>query len=272
MKKKLSFLFLIFSFQCFSQSYLVLGNGITLSFDSSGYVYDLGHYTPIGRMTAKGGQFLVEDNNILVTVDDQGILYRKYEMLPKQFISKGMNYFINENATLFTIDQNGVAHILENNEKVKGAVKFGGHYFFTDKNEIVVINKDGEINSQMIEGVMTSDVYLLGGHYFMTNRGVLYSISRDGTILNHQEERIGLIVKKGGNYFIDSRGLIFTVSQNGELKIPSLPIGLKISAIVKLGANYFIDGEGRLYTVDHEGQIWERWTDYDLKDVKVTSL
>ena len=272
MKKKLFLFLLSFSFQSFSQSYLILANGITLSFDSLGYVYDLGHYTPIGRMTAKGGQFLVEDNNILVTVDDKGILYRKYEILPKQFISKGMNYFINENSTIFTIDSDGVTHTYENNEKIKDAIKFGGNYFFTDKNEIIVVNKLGEMNSSLIEGLSANDVYLLGGHYFMTNRGWLYTISRDGSVIDHKEERMGLILKKGGNYFIDSRGLLFTVSQTGELKMPSLPINLKISGIIKLGANYFIDGEGRLYTVDLDGQVAERWTDYDLKDVKVTSL
>ena len=64
------------SFSAFFQSYFVLENGITLSVDTGGYVYDFGHYTPVGRVTVKGGQYLVEDNNVLVTVDEKGTLSR----------------------------------------------------------------------------------------------------------------------------------------------------------------------------------------------------
>ena len=103
--KKIVVLFLfLLSFNSFSQSYLILDDGVTLSFDVNGYVYDLGHYTPLNRLTAKGGQFLVEDTNVLVTVDENGLLHRKYEILPKKFISKGMNYFINEKDELLLLN------------------------------------------------------------------------------------------------------------------------------------------------------------------------
>lgn len=272
MKIIISAILFIFCTHSFSQSYFVLESGITLSVDVNGYVYDLGHYTPLSRMTAKGGQFLVEDTNILVTVDSQGVLYRKYEIMPKHFISKGMNYFINEIGSLFTIDQDGVVHLIEQNSEVQGARKFGGNFFITDKNEIIVIDPSGALINQIVEGVEVDDVLLVGGQYFMTNRGALYTLSRDGKIVSPTEERVGPVTKKGGNYFIDSFGHLYTISQDGILKLPSLPLTLKVSSISKLGSNYFIDTEGKLFTVDIDGHVWERWIDYDLKTVKVTSL
>jgi hypothetical protein len=271
--KKIVVLFLVLlSFNSFSQSYLILDDGVTLSFDVNGYVYDLGHYTPLNRLTAKGGQFLVEDTNVLVTVDENGLLRRKYEILPKQFISKGMNYFINEKDELFTIDQMGIVHLYEEQEKLKGMNKFGGNYIFTENDEFHFINRNGEMITQPLEGIKTDDILILGGQYFMTVRGGVFTVSRDGKIVDHQQERIGVIAKKGGNFFIDSFGILYTVAQDGSLKIPMLPQGLNTTSIIKLGSNYLIDQEGRLFTVDLEGQVWERWTDYDLRSVRVTSL
>ncbi len=272
MKIIISAILFIFCAHSYSQSYFVLESGITLSVDVNGYVYDLGHYTPLSRMTAKGGQFLVEDTNILVTVDSKGVLYRKYEVLPKHFISKGMNYFINETGSLFTIDQDGVVHINEQNTEVQGATKFGGNFFVTDKNEIIVIDPSGALINQIVEGLEVDDILLVGGQYLITSRGALYTVSRDGKMISPSEERVGPITKKGGNYFIDSFGHLYTISQDGSLKLPSLPLALKVSSISKLGSNYFIDTEGKLYTVDLDGQVWERWLDYDLKTVKLTSL
>ena len=102
----------VFSLSAFSQSYFALENGITLSVDSSGYVYDFGHYTPIQRVTVKGGQYLVEDSNVLVTVDANGMLFRKYEILPKQVVGKGINYFIGDNGSFYGIDSKGYVNLV----------------------------------------------------------------------------------------------------------------------------------------------------------------
>jgi hypothetical protein len=91
-------------------------------------------------------------------------------------------------------------------------------------------------------------------------------------VYSRQEERVGVIARKGGNYFIDSMGLLYTVSKDGSLKLPSLPISLRIQAISRFGANYFMDGQGKLYTVDLDGNVFERWVNYDLKTTRIISL
>jgi hypothetical protein len=71
---------------------------------------------------------------------------------------------------------------------------------------------------------------------------------------------------------VDSMGLIYTIAKDGSLKLPALPVSLRIQAISKLGANYFMDGAGKLFTVDGEGNIYERWINYDLKTIRIISL
>lgn len=259
------------SMNAFSQSYFVLENGITLSVDTAGYVYDFSHYTPVSRITVKGGQYLVEDTNVLVTVDEKGSLFRKYELLPKQVVGKGMNYFVGDNGAIYTLDTMGYVTLTEDDAKIKTATKFGGN-FFTTEDEFFVVTNDGKYVSAAVEGAKPADIITFGGNYFMTNRGVLHTVSSDGKIINKKQDRVGIIVKKGGNYFVDTTGMIYTVAQDGTLKMPALPVSLRVQAISKLGANYFMDGAGKLFTVDKDGNVFERWTNYDLKMTKIISL
>jgi len=260
------------SLNAFSQSYFVLENGITLSVDTSGYVYDFGHYTPVARVTVKGGQYLVEDTNVLVTVDDRGMLFRKYEVLPKQVVGKGINYFIGDNGSFYGIDSLGYVNLVEGDAKIKSATKFGGNFFANDADEIFAVTSEGKFVQVVVEGLKASDIITYGGNYFMTNRGVLYTVTSDGRIIDKRQDRVGIIVKKGGNYFVDTTGMIYTVAQDGSLKVPALPVSLRIQAISKLGANYFMDGSGKLFTVDKDGNVFERWITYDLKLTKIISL
>ena len=272
MKKFIFAILASVSMTAFSQSYFVLENGITLTVDPNGYVYDFGHYTPVNRVTVKGGQYLVEDTNVLVTVDDRGVLFRKYEMLPKQVIGKGLNYFIGDNGAFYAIDNLGFVILTQDDPKIKTATKFGGNFFTTDTDEIFTVTSAGQYSAVRVEGLKPSDIITFGGNYFMTNRGVLYTVSNDGKVFDKRSDRVGIIVKKGGNYFVDSTGILYTVSQDGSLKLPALPISLRVAAISKLGANYFMDGSGKLFTVDRDGNIFERWVDYDIKLTKIISL
>ena len=272
MKKILFTALAALSFNAFSQSYFVLENGMTLTVDTAGYVYDFGHYTPVGRVTVKGGQYLVEDNNVIVTVDENGGLFRKYEILPKQVVGKGMNYFLGDNGAFYGIDDLGYVNLVENDPKIKTATKFGGNYFITDADDIFCVTKEGKFVQALVEGLKGSDIITFGGNYFMTNRGVLYTVSKDGNIVDNRKERVGIIVKKGGNYFVDTNGAIYTVAQDGTLKFPAIPLSLRIQAMSKLGSNYFLDGSGKLFTVDKNGDVFERWVSYDLKTTKIISL
>jgi hypothetical protein len=262
---------LALSSNAFSQSYFILDNGVTLTVDHKGFIYDYSHYTPVNRVTFKGGQYLVEDNNILVTVDEHGSIFRKYELIPKQVLGKGMNYIIGDDASVLTINNQGYSVLTESDEKVKTATKFGGIFFATAE-EIFSVTSTGQYVPVKVDGLRTADIVTIGGNYFMTNRGLLYTVSQDGRIISHPQERVGIIVRKGGNYFVDSMGLVYTVARDGSLKLPALPVSLRIQAISKLGANYFMDGAGKLFTVDAEGNIYERWVSYDLKTIRIISL
>jgi len=271
MKYYLVILVSLFVSKAFSQSYFVLDSGITLSVDREGFVYDYNHHTPVSRVTIKGGQYLIEDTNVLVTVDQRGSLFRKFEILPESIIGKGSNYFIGANNLFYGIDNEGYVNLVELDNKMKNPVKFGGN-FFTTENDFYVVNEKGAFIKATAEGVKPSDIIILGGNYFMTNRGVVYTVADDGRIISQKAFRVGIIQKKGGNYFVDTAGSIYTVSSAGELKLPSIPMSLRIPAISRLGTNYFMDGAGKLFTVDHLGNVFERWINYDVKSTSILSL
>ena len=276
-------LLIIFFLSClsspaFSQSFGIRENGIILTTDSFGYIYDFGHYTYPQRMSLKGGQYFVEEENILVTIDENGFLYRKYETIPQNIIGKGINYFISQDGFLYSIDNKGALKVSESLE-FKEAKNFGGHYFTTASKEgedlldLYVVLQDGSVQKSKIGPFKKKEIVSFGGNYFMTNRGFLYTVSKNGQVISHEGERVGLLIKKGGNYFVDSSNLFYTVTEEGILKMPDLPASLKISSILKLGTNYFIDQVGKLFIVDREGNVSEKiMTDYDFKFAKVISL
>jgi hypothetical protein len=271
MKKFCLFFISLLPLAVFSQSYFVLDSGVTLTIDHQGYVYDTSHFTPLNRVTIKGGQYLVEESNVLVTVNQQGELFRKYEIIPKNVLGKGMNYIIGEDGSIITIDLNGEAYLVERDEKLKDATKFGGNFFVINE-EIYTVNFAGEYRPVDNEGPKTEDILILGGNYFMTNRGVLYTVSQEGKIESHPHIRVGIIAKKGGNYFVDSSGLFYSISKDGTLILPDLPVNLRPHAITRLGSNYLMDGSGKLFTVDAEGNVYERWSQHDLRLTKIISL
>lgn len=275
MKKIIITLLTIFSMSSFAQSYIVMDNGLIITTDSSGFAYDIGDYAFPLKITMKGGQFFVEENKVLATIDENGVLFRKYEVMPEKILGQGMNYFISSEGDIFTIDSKGLVH-LSTNEAFKGAMNFGGNYF-TVKTEtaldLFVVTTTGEVVEASLENLDMKSVIAFGGNYFMTNRGVLHTVSSEGLLISHAHKRIGILQKRGGNYFTDSTGMIYTVAQDGRLVLPGLPVGLKINSINKLGSNYFLDLSGGLFTVDRDGNIWERVVeDHDMRNARIISL
>jgi hypothetical protein len=151
------------------------------------------------KVTVKDGQYLFEDNNVLVTIDAQGILYRKYEVLPAQVKGKGMNYFIGEEGLIFTVDSMGFVNIVKNDPKMKMATKFGGNFFVVNNDEIFTVRSDGPYAQTSIEGSSAADIVAFGGNYFMNNRGFLHTVSHEGKVIPYKQDRIGIILKKGLN-------------------------------------------------------------------------
>lgn len=264
------------SLNAFSQSYIIMDNGITITTDTSGFTYDFGHYAYPQKVTLRGGQYFVEEGGILATVDEHGLFYRKYEIIPEKIKGKGINYFLSDTGTLFTINKAGIVTMTEN-EVFKKAISFGGSYFTVateDENlELYVIDGAGKVSKPEVPSLKVKDIVSFGGHYFMTNRGIVFTLSSEGVVSPRDDMRVGILTKKGGNYFVDSSNVLFTVAQDGSLRLPAFPLSLKVNSILKLGSNYFIDQAGRLYVVDKEGNIFERiMRDHDFKNTKIISL
>lgn len=267
---------LTLSHSAFSQSFLIMDNGLIITTDTQGYVYDIGDYAFPLKITLKGGQYFVEDGNVLATVDENGVLFRKYEIIPKNLLGKGGSYFLSAEGTLTSVDHLGHVHV-NTLEAFKGATNFGGNFFTVQAAEgvdLYIVKRTGEaMKAQLPDELSMENVIAFGGSYFMTNRGVLYTVTDEGEVKSHADRRMGVLQRQGGNYFTDSTGLLYTVGANGELRLPGLPINLSVHSISKLGANYFLDLSGRLYTVDQEGNVWEKMLDdHDFKNARIISL
>lgn len=276
MKKLLLAGFAFLSMNAFAQSYLVLNNGVVLTTDKAGYVYDFGHFRLPYKVTLNGGQFLV-DEKILSTVDSNGFFYQKTFKVEK-IKGKGLNYLITDDNHLVTIDSKGFFYDFDKESKLfKKVVKFGGNFFLVEPDdkkaihELYTVSSSGNYFKMVIPGLTPANISTIGGNFFQAN-GVTYTVSKDGFVFPKKEIAVKKIIKSGGNYFIDSDKLIYTVTDEGFLVLPSLPEKFKVADIQKLGANYMIDVEGRIFTVDMNGALFERTTTHDIKSVKILSL
>lgn len=266
---------MLLSFNAFSQSYLVLNNGVTLTTDKSGFIYDFGNFILPYKVLANGGNFLIAEEK-LNTVDESGFFYTKSEKI-KKIKAKGQNYFINDDNDLVTIDSKGFFYILED-KAFKKANNFGGN-FFTVKPEdkkpavdLYTVNSTGNYFKLNVEGLNPADIAVFGGTYFQTRNGATYTVTKDGFVINKAEVKAKMVKKAGGNMFIDSDNKLYTVSEDGFLMLPVLPANLKVSEVAKLGANYVIDIQGRIFVVDKTGALFERTIDHDLLNAKVLSF
>lgn len=276
MKYLAFFAFSVFSLSSYSQSFLIMDNGITITTDNKGVAYDFGHYAFPQKVTLKGGRFYVEDNSVLATIDDNGLLFKKYEAIPKDIKGKGNNYFISDEK-VYGIDSRGVLKVSEDGSFKKAKI-FGGNFFITQTGlfpelNMYVVNLEGTPVKVETGEINLKEIVEVGGSYFMNRNGELYTISGNGLLTLQDDFRIGMLAKKGGNFFVDSSNYLFTIDQNGGLHMPSIPLDLDVSNILKAGTNYFIDMEGRFYVVDKDGNIFERvMPDHDFRMAKVISI
>jgi hypothetical protein len=277
MKKILTASVLFFSVNAFSQSYLILNNGVTLTTDTAGYVYDFGHFYLPYKLKHNGGQFFVEDNR-LVTINSKGLLFEK-DLEVDDIKGKGLNYLINNDNNLITIDADGFYYLFkEDSEIFKKVIQFGGNFFLVKPEkkrpvvEIYTINEKGNYFKMNVEGLNPSDITQLGGNFFQTKDGKTFTISKMGFIFQKSEIKVSKFLKVGGNFLIDSAGLLFTVSDEGLLLVPNLPKSLNISMVHKVGFNYMIDTNGKIFVVDKNGSVEERVVQHDLRNAKVLSI
>lgn len=274
MKKLLVAGLMLASINVFSQSYLILNNGVTLTTDNAGFVYDFGHFHLPYKINIVGGQFFVEDNK-LSTLDLSGFLYEKGKKIEK-VKAKGSNFLITNDNTLVTIDSKGFFYEFDKDDKIfKKVSLFGGNFFLVkpdDKKpavDLYTVNNKGNYFKVTVEGLNPADISTVGGTYFQTKAGVVYTVSKDGFVFSKASQKVGSISKIGGNFFIDSTGLLFTVSEDGFLMLPILPANIKVSDVSKLGANFMLDSAGKIFLVDKTGAMAERTINHDLLQTKI---
>jgi hypothetical protein len=278
MKKILALGSLLLAFNSYSQSYLILNNGVTLTTDKAAFVYDFANFILPYKVTLTGGQFFAEEGK-LVSTDDKGFLYRKDEKAPEKIKGKGNNYLLSDKGTLYTFDANGFFYKFDKEAATKKTVGYGGNFFtvkLDDKKPIVDLyttTAKGNYFKIDVVGLNPADITVFGGRYFQTNKGVTYTVTKDGFVFPKAEVKTAAIKKMGGNYFIDTNNALYTISEEGFLFLPTLPMTLKVASISKLGTNYFIDQDGKLFGVDSTGAVVERTiTAHDIKEAKILSM
>lgn len=269
MKSILTLAVLMYSLSSFSQSFLILNNGVTLTTDKEGFVYDLHNFILPYDVSFKGAQFLAEKSK-LITLDEKGFVYRKEDSVGK-VRGTGANYFIDKNSNLVTVDTKGFHYWYEKNDIFKKATAFGGK-FFISSNQLFTVNENGNYFQKDIKGLNPANITTMGGNYFLTKEKVLYTVSKEGFVFS-KDLKVNSLVKLGGNYFLADNNFLYTVSEDGFLIVPVLPANLKVDSISKLGSNYFLDQDGKLFVVDSKGNMFEREVkDHDLRNSKVLSF
>ncbi|HXH76383.1 MAG TPA: hypothetical protein VNJ08_15535 [Bacteriovoracaceae bacterium] len=277
MKKFLVAGLALLSLNSFAQSYMVLNNGITLTLDKAGFVYDFNHFFLPYKIQVNGGQFFVSENK-LSTIDSSGFLYKK-DLKVEKLKGKGLNYYIDEENDLYTVDTKGFYYKYDKEKSFKKASGFGGNFFTVKMDEkkkltdLYTINTTGNYSKVVLPGLNPVDITTFGGTWFVTKDSVVHTVTKDGFVYSKPEVKVGAIVRRGGNFMIDDSGKLFTVAEDGLLNLPILPANIVVSKIIKVGANYMLDSEGKMFVVDGLGEVIERVIpEHDIRNVKVLSL
>jgi hypothetical protein len=277
MKNILALTLLFGSLAASAQSYLVLNNGVMLTTDRAGYVYDFGHFVVPYDVKINGGSFLVEKKQ-LITVDENGYKYDKDQEVEK-IKGKGLNYLLTDDNSLITIDLKGFFYEYkkDQDDSLGRIEKFGGNFFIAKdkkkKNSLLyTLNATGNYFNITLPELNPADITVLGGNYFINRFGVAFTVSKEGYVYAKTEKVTGALKKQGGNFFVDSSNKLFTVSESGILSNPVVPVSLNVNNIAKAGANYMIDTEGHFFAVDKNGNVFERQVNgQDLRNVKIIS-
>lgn len=273
MKKLLLGAIALLSVNAYSQSYVVLNSGVTLTTDANGFVYDFNNFILPYKVKGQGGNFMLEDKN-LVTIDANGLLYKK-EINVKKIKGSGLNYFISEatfaSSKLYTIDDKGFFYELTpEGIKLKDVKIFGGNYFVRE-GDMTIIRRDGTFKMIRLEGLDLDKIKSFPGPYFISEAGQFFTVNDDGRIKTFAKN-FKQIKKAGGNYFIDDRGFINTITLEGELVTPVLPVGFNVKKLVHFGANYVIDSDKKIFTVDGQGNLYQRQVNVDISRPRILSL
>ncbi len=277
MKKFLiSFLFLV-SMSAQAQSYFILSNGVTLTVDKAGFIYDFNNFFLPYKVQVNGGQFLISDN-FLHTIDENGFLYKK-DLEVDEVKGKGLNYFVNDDNHLITVDSKGFFYKYDKDKSIfKKIAGYGGNFFTVKVDEkkkitdLYTVNSKGLYFKMKSEKLNPHNIVNFGGKWFITDKNVLHTVSSEGLVFEKPEIILGKIAVKGGNFLIDDSNRIYTFSDEGYVLLPNLPLSLNLQRINKFGSNYLIDKDGNVFVINKNGEVLQRTIEgHDLRNVKIIS-
>ncbi len=260
----------------FAQSYLIRPNGVVLTIDAKGFMYNLNQFILPYMVTTKGGQFYINDKRQITTIDEDGFFYRidkKEFEAPRKVDFSGANYFSDKDS-VWTIDRKGVMY-QEKEIKDLGRVEKTGGRFFTVKPRrgdglLYTISDFGKVERMIVDGLNPNDVAATGGCWFTTTNGDLYTLDSTGLVSRYGGSlfpRGTKITKAGGNYLFTNRGLI-TINAKGEVSL----VAFGTAQPQSMGYNYFTVSDNSLYVVDHLGAVWKNEAFGNLGSLGMTSL
>jgi len=259
----------------FAQSYLIRPNGVVLTIDAKGYLYDLNQFILPYMVKARGGQFYINDKRQITTIDENGFFYRidkKEFEAPRDVDFSGANYFSDKDS-VWTVDSKGVVNEEKELKDLGRVHKTGGNFFAIKPRRgdgiLYTVSDFGKIERMIIDGLNPNDIEVAGGRWFITSNGDLYTTSVSGLVSRYGGSlfpRGTKVVKVGGNYLFTNRGLL-TINAEGNVSVVNMGISQPQSA----GYNYFTTSDNSLFVVDHTGNVWKNEAFGNLGSLGMTS-
>lgn len=269
---------LLFAVTAEAQSYMVRANGVVLTLDEKGFVYDLNQFVLPYMITVKGGMFYVTDKRVITTVDENGFFYRldpkQYEA-PRKVEHSGYNYFLEGNGAVWSFDRNGLPTVGERNWDYRKPLYVGGKFFVVEgkrrePGRLVVINDRGQVNEVSVAELDPATIRESGANWFVDTKKRLFTINADGQVGQALGVgQMGNLSAKGGNFLVVD-GSLLTVTE--DARVNNLGSASRYGTISKLGSNYFLTQEGKLFVVDMNGTVIERTGVVDLSNIALTTL
>lgn len=263
-----------------AQSYLVKSNGMVLNIDLQGQVHDRTHFILPYQIRASGGQFYVDQNRQLTTVDEGGFFYRhdrRSLQAPRDILYTGHNYFVAKDGTPWTFDQQGTPYIGTKDNTLKVPLLKGGNWFTIagyrrEPPRLFVVSERGALNAVgPLEGLDLTKIKDVGGNWFTLQDGTVYTISAEGYVYSKRDvfPRIPAPELKGGNFFIVNNRVVTIaadglVADKGNLST--------FGRVARVGYNYFVTQDAKLITINERGELANRTGRLDLSSIGLTTF
>jgi hypothetical protein len=252
----------LLSISAYSQSYLVQNNGVLLSINETGSVFDLNQFVKTYEIIFKGKSFLInKEKNLTVITKDGFVINKGDKLIPAKTKITGGSFILSDKNEISIVRNDGMVFTYDKIEEIKKleAIHAGGNFLVLQgkkSQETMILTIDTEngfytlLNKSTLDSLKIdiAKIKTIGGNYFITNDGVVYTVSSTGIVSS--KESMGLVLKTtkvGGNFFVDSENVLRVVMSNGYLLIPYIPSAM--GKVKSVGYNYFTNDQDELFTV-----------------------